>query len=405
LKKFLISSAVAAAFSAAAWSANIVAAKVNHSLDNIDAHSPLWSEAKFVDVELYPQTTVKMNDKKANELNKANRAKIAKVKALYNEETVAFLIIWKDETLSIQKGYKTTSFGDGFAVQFPVDYSNPKKLPYIGMGSEGREVVIHLQKAAPRIYEPNGNGNVALQVNRKNTNYFNEDLVKFDEAVAKAAVVDYERSFVSAGFRSMTEIKDKSVHDHLNMIYNLKKKLWIGTISRDIKDEYVDLDKIGAFPVAFAVWDGDKMNRDGLKLLSSWQSVTLSGEETKEGKALVDEVNREPQGDIAKGRSSFETNCAACHIAGDIQMSVPFMAPELTNIGGYSTTAYLEESIVDPNAVVVPGYNRNAHKNYPWYNLENGKRVSTMPSFSWMSKEELADLVTFLKSLKSEVEK
>jgi complex iron-sulfur molybdoenzyme family reductase subunit gamma len=79
------------------------------------------------------------------------------------------------------------------------------------------------------------------------------------------------------------------------------------------------------------------------------------------------------------------------------------MAPELTNIGGYSTVAYLRESILKPSAVVVPGFNRNAHPNFPWYNLENGKRVSAMPDFSWMDEKSVNDMVAYFMTLKAEV--
>jgi cytochrome c2 len=397
MKKLLLSGAVAGLLASSLWSANIEAKKTEHSLTDISVMSPLWKDAKVVEVNLYPQTTVKMNDKKANELNADNGSKIAKVQALYNEKEIAFLIRWKDETLSIQKGYRSDAYGDGFAVQFAKDFSNPEKLPYIGMGSEGREVFVHLQKATPNTFEPNGKGNVELQVGRKNTPYFEEELKKFDEAVKAEGVVDYERNFVAGGFRSMTQVRE-GVESNMDMIYNMKRDCWKGSLSRKLKDEYLDLNA-PAIPVAFAVWDGGKNNRDGLKLLSGWNSVTLSAG----GEKLVSALNDEVAGDVANGKAQFEANCAACHLTKDIQMSVPFMAPDLSNIGGYASTGYLKESIVDPSAVVVPGYNRNAHKNTPWYNVdENGNRVSTMPSFSWMDEKSQTDLIAYLKTLKAE---
>jgi complex iron-sulfur molybdoenzyme family reductase subunit gamma len=398
MKKLLLSGVVAGLTASSLFGANIVATKVHHSLENVSAMSPLWKEARATEVTLYPQTTVKMNDKKANEMNANNIGKIAKVTAIYNDEEIAFLIKWKDGSLSIQKGYRSDSFGDGFAVQFAKDFSNPEKLPYIGMGSEGREVVVHLQKATPNIAEPNGNGNVELQTSFHQTNYFQNELENFKSAQKSVEVVDYERTFVSAGFRSMTEIKDNSVNSNMNMIYNFNKNLWIGTLNRKLKDEYLNLDA-PAIPVAFAVWDGGKNNRDGLKLLSGWNSVTLKAEGSEK---LVSALNDEVKGDVANGKAQYEMNCAACHLTKDIQMTAPFMAPELSNIGGYSSTGYITESIKDPSAVVVPGYNRNAHKNTPWYNVVNGKRVSTMPSFSWLDEKSLTDIVAYLKTLKTE---
>ena len=398
MKKIVISSVVAGLLASSLSSANIVAVKVHHSLENISAMSPLWKEAKAVNVGLFPQTTVKMNDKKANEMNAENSGKTAKVTALYNDSEVAFLVRWKDNSLSIQKGYKTNSYGDGFAVQFAKDFSNPAELPYIGMGSEGREVLVHLQKATPNISEPNGHGNVELQTSFHQTNYFGAELEKFKTAQKEAEVTDYERTFVSAGFRSMTEIKDGSVNSDMNMLYNIKRGCWKGTLNRELSDEYLKLDS--AFPVAFAVWDGGKNNRDGLKLLSGWNSVSFAGKDG--GEALVSELNSDVAGDVVNGKAQYEMNCAACHLTKDIQMTIPFMAPELSNIGGYGSTAYIKESIVNPNAVIVPGYNRNAHKNTPWYNVVDGKRVSTMPSFSWLDEKSLTDIVAYVKTLKTE---
>jgi len=281
-------------------------------------------------------------------------------------------------------------------VQLPVNYKDPKKLPYIGMGSEGRPVVIHLQKAVQSIYEPNGNGNVGDQQNILSKNKFGKDIKAYNEKVAKLAVKDYQRSFISEGFRSMTEIKDGSEKFSADMHYG--NKAWKGTVIRPLKDAYLNLK--GGFPVAFAAWDGSKLNRDGLKLLSSWIPVKLVGQSG--GNNLVSALAALVKGDAENGKNLVMQNgCMGCHyIPG---MSEPgYMAPGLANIGGYSTAAYLRESMVDPNAVVVPGYNRNAHPNTPWYNEIDGKRQSTMPPYP-LDDKSLDDMVAYLKTLKAEV--
>ncbi len=376
----------------------IVAKKVAASLDNIKCDSSIWEKAKAAEVVLYPQTTITLNDKKANEINKNDKAKKAKVKALYNGKRIAFLIEWPDGTKNIQKGYKSNVYADGFAVQF-TNISDAKKLPYIGMGSKGREVVIHLQKAVEKFYEPNGNKDVSMQVNRDNTPYFGKYLKKFDEKVEKLANRDYEKVFVSEGFRSMTEIKGEKIKAKAGMKY--ENGGWKGLVSRSMKDEYLDLNK-PAIAVAFAVWDGEKLNRDGIKLLSSWEPVVLS----KGGEKFASEVLEKVKGDIKNGEKLTKDNCSSCHRYGKENSAPAFMAPNLSNIGGYSTAAYLRESILDPSAVVVPGYNRNAHKNFAWYTLDDkGNRVSTMPPFSHLDKKSQDDIIAFLQTLKAEVEK
>lgn len=381
---------------------SITAVKVDDSIDlsKVAADAKVWSKAKRATVVLYPQTTIKMNDKNANELNAKNSAKEAKVFAIYNKKDVAFKIEWKDKTENKSDvKSSSTDYADGFAVQMPTAFSDPKKLPYIGMGSNGRPVLVHLQKAVSSHYEPNGNKNVALQVNRDNTNAFEKDLAVFDKNVSDAAIVDYQRAYISEGFRSMTQIRDNDIAFDMDMSYNIDT--WSATMSKSLKDGYLDLTKAGAFPVAIAVWDGAKLGRDGIKNLSTWVAVDFAGKKGNE--ALVEELTKKPEGDVVAGKASVDAMCASCHSYGDKVAAMPTMAPNLSNIGGYSTQAYLAESIKEPSAVVVPGYNRNAHKNTAWYTVDaNGNRTSTMPPMMSDDKQ-IADAVAYLSTLKAEV--
>lgn len=397
----LISAAVTSVLLAgAAMAQDAIVAKKVGDVTNVTPTSKVWGSVKGTEVDLYPQTTIRLNDAKANAANAHAKAKAATAKAIYDGKNIAFLLIWPDGTRTVQSGYRSDSYADGFAVQLPENYSDPKKLPYIGMGSTGRPVVIHLQKAVQPIWEPNGNGDVGMQQNKLSKPIFTKkEIEKYHAAQRKLAVADYQRAFVSEGFRSMTEIKDGSEKFNADMKYSHKK--WQGTVVRPLKDAYLNLNN-GAFPVAFAVWDGAQMQRDGLKRLSQWVPVKLEGQ--KGGDALVNELTSAPKGDAANGKNLVMQNgCMGCHyIPG---MSQPgYMAPGLANIGGYSTKAYLRESMVDPSAVVVPGYNRNAHPNTPWYNVVDGKRVSTMPPFP-LDDKSLDDMVAYLKTLKAEVQK
>ena len=402
----LIAAGMAAA-SLMAADAAITAVKVDTDISKVSYNSAIWKEAKFSEIVLYPQTTIKFNDKKANEVNAANKGIKAEVSAVYNSKNIAFMIKWPDATMNIQaydpskprSSFKTDQYSDGFAVQFASDPSDAAKLPYIGMGSPGRPVVVHLQKAVKGFYEPNGYGDVATQVNRNQTNLFSEDLKNFDNKVKMVGSNDYERSFVSEGFRSMTEIKDNSNNSYSRLSY--KNSRWTGTISRPIADGYTNLN-VGAIPVAFAVWDGEKMGRDGLKNLSQWLSVKLEG--NTGGENIITALAEKSPGDAAAGKEAVATNgCSGCHQI-EASDAPNFMGPALSNIGGYSTAAYLVESLKNPTAVVVPGYNRNAHSNYMWYTEEDGKRVSAMTDYSWLDEKSMNDIVAYLQSLKAEVE-
>lgn len=349
---------------------------------------------------LYPQTAIYMNDKKANSLpeNVNPKAKKAEVAALYDGKNIALMVKWADGTKDVQSTASTTSYSDGFAVQFEGISKTPQLLPYIGMGSTGRPVVVHLQKAMEKVYEPNGNKDVSTQINHQQTGVFGQELADYDAKVASLAKTDYERVFVAEGYRSLTEIKDGSVKSNAAMVYSPNG--WTGTLSRPLVDEYVNMNATVA--VAIAVWDGSKMNRNGIKNLSGWIAINLEGK--KPNNAMLAELSTETKGDAAKGKEATAANgCNGCH---QIESTDPtsFLAPSLKYVGGYSSVAYLRESIMKPSAVVVPGYNRNAHSNTPWYTIEKGKRVSAMTDYSHLDKKTVEDIVTYLKSLKAEVE-
>jgi complex iron-sulfur molybdoenzyme family reductase subunit gamma len=390
------------AVAAAMANPNITAVKVpdGTALEGINSTDKVWDQAKPAEIVLYPQTTIRLNDKKANERNADSKAKIAKVSALYNDNVVAFKISWADDTQSVQSGTMTDEYPDGFAVQFAMRFDDPKKLPYIGMGSDGRPVLIYLQKSVKAHYEPNGNREIGTQLNRHQVNAFGKELEVFDKNVSDIAVYDYQRVFISEGFRSLTELKERIDTFSMEMIY--ADAGWTGMMSRPLKDEGADFSDAGAIPVAFAVWDGAKLGRDGLKHLSSWVAVDFEGKTGNED--LVKELTAETTGNAEAGKANVEAMCAKCHTLNAEKVAAPYIAPDLSNIGGYSTAAYLDESIKDPSAVIVPGYNRNAHKNFAWYNVDDkGIRTSAMPPM--MTDEAVInDAVAYLKTLKAEVE-
>ncbi len=375
----------------------IVAVKVNEKLAGITPDSKVWNIAYPSMNKAYPQTTIRFNDKKVGELNGASLAQDIQVRALYNDSEIAFKIRWADATESMLD-FESDSYGDGFAVQFPREYADVTKLPYIGMGSEGREVVVHLSKYSKPLYEPDGKGDVAHQVALQNRPYFDDEATKFSQDVAKLGE-SYDRSFIAKGFRSTTEIQDSDFKSSMN--YDKTNKIWTVTLTRSLKDGYLDLTKGGGFPIAIALWDGDKANRDGSKKLTSWLPVrfpTINGSQE-----LAEEILSKEAGDVAKGKQVAMENCAACHRFQEADFAPEYMAPTLSNIGGYATRAYIKESIIDPNAVIVPGYNRRAHSAYAWYNLdENNQRVSTMPPYNWLDENSINDLVAFLQTLKEE---
>lgn len=341
------------------FAANVVnAVKVPGNLNGIGVNSKAWLSAMYYDVYLYPQTTVDFHDELSSDLSVEFSAKKAKIKVLYNDKNIAYLLEWDDNTHSVQDEYEVNSFGDGFAVQIPTHIENADKLPYIGMGNDGREVLVYLKK-------------------------------EVDCAI-------YEKAFVSKGFDSIIETKEQ---DDFTMDLSYVDGKYKGVLVRPIKDEYTNIGNDVSVS-AFAIWDGSRGDMGGFEKLTSWIPIKLDGKDSK----FLRAIDSFGGGDVVNGKQLTAENCATCHRYADVNEAPKSMAPNMTNIGGYSTSEYLLESIITPNAVVVPQYSKGVHLDFQWYSVDDsGVKTSTMPSFEWMDDKSKKDIVTYLKTLKSEI--
>lgn len=360
--------------------------------DKLDA-----SKIKLESVMLYPQTTIGNNDKEATEKMKGLKALEAKAGVAVNDKEMMVVVKWKDATNSKQSLKSTKLFGDAVAIQFPTTCMEADKLPYIGMGSEGRTVSVLLQKNVEAVYPTSENTDFTNQQVRQNLNMFGEELAKKEAAQRALASAKYNKVFVAEGFRSMTEVKDAKGYE-MSMSY--KGGEWTAVFKKPLNDDYSKT--CDATPMAIAIWDGAKDGRNGNKWLSGWTPINVTG--SAKAKADIAKITEKSKGNVANGKKLAGENCVACHTMGDMKAPMANMAPELSNIGGYATAAYLRESIIAPSAAVVPGYNKNAHPNTPWYNLDDkNARVSTMPAFDYLKPNEIEDLVAFLQTLKAGV--
>ncbi len=348
-----------------------------------DPNAKIWEKAKGTEITLYPQVSVRLNDKKANSLIPKKEAIKATVKAAYNGKNIAVYIRWKDDTPSLQPTLTTNQFADGVSIEFPNKFGRGITLPYVGMGDENHPVTVYLQK------------NVAGR--------------------------DYQKVFISKGFGSLTEIKENGVN--IVMKYDSKNKEWYAVFKRPLKTENSNL-KAGLVPVAFAVWDGNKYERDGNKSLSRWKFIKLG--KYKLDKKYLAYVSwggpyadwKEKGKDIGNpenGKKLFQQNgCIGCHRAGEFQTAPVGMAPDLSDIGGIANAVYLKESIIAPNDVIIRNLNINRHymktnpdrfKAYPnnsmyeWYIKTDGKKQSKMPTFAHLKPQDINDIVAYLKTL------
>ena len=288
-----------------------------------DPRSPSWLKQAPVSVPLYPQASVPP-------ATKAGKGSV-KVRAQRGAATLALHLEWADRKPARERGIG--AFADAAAVQWPQGLDG--KLPYIGMGHRGAPVALWSWRA------------------------------------------DGTAELLSAeGFGTLTAQPDGGVQARGEW----KNGVWRVVLSR------VAAEMPEALPLAFAVWNGEGAERDGLKRLSAWQTLRIGGTGEK-----VSPRSTATPGNVARGKRLMQAKgCAACH-AYPGNPAKPAIGPDIAYAGGLHAPAYLEESIREPSKVVVPCKGCFAE--------QDGRRVSVMPPFEG-SDSERDDILAFLKSLR-----
>lgn len=285
-----------------------------------DPHSPAWLVQPAVAVPLYPQASVPP-------ATKASRAAV-KVRAQRGAATLALHLEWADRKPATERGIG--AFADAAAVQWP---QRPEaELPYIGMGHRGAPVSLWFWRA---------DGTAEL--------------------------------LAAEGFGTLTVQPDGGVQARGEW----KNGVWRVVLSRAAAPSQESLS------VAFAIWNGEGAERDGLKRLSAWQTLRPDGKVSLRSTAT--------SGNAALGKRLMrEKGCAVCHnYPGN--PARPAIGPDLSYAGGLHAPAYLAESLREPSKVVVPCRGCFAE--------QDGRRVSVMPPFEG-SDTEREDILAFLKSLR-----
>lgn len=330
-----------------------------------------WNNVPEIKLSLFPQSTVLLNDKTVNIALKMAVIREVSVKAIYNSTKLYVRLEWEDKTFNVVTEKETASFGDSIAIEIPKDFT--ERLPYVGMGDERKNVYIYMQRAR-------------------------EPITMLNE-------------YVGAGFGSLTQTP-KNIST-MQMNYLKSEKKWQALFSLPLQQRNM---KQNLLPLAIAVWDGEGLERGGNKYLSAWCFLEMDRfDKNKKFKEQVTFAYTQ-QVDLEKGKTIFNSVCMSCHKNGDQGQANEGIAPNLKFIGAISTQAYLRDSLLDPNQVVVRHLNINRHYNkaenpdkyraypandiYRWYFVdEKGVRISKMPSFKSMDEKDIQNVVAYLKTL------
>lgn len=307
----------------------------------LDPDDTIWREAAVKEISLYPQKSVRPDSQQTD-------IQRVRIQALHNEEELALRLEWADKTPAEKRDIG--QFVDGVAIQWPVNYGTGLSLPYVGMGHKDNPVALWFWRS---------DGNT--------------------------------ETLAAEGFGTLTSQSSDGVQARGEW----KDGTWRVVFKRAMKAEgehHVSLssDDQGLVPLALAVWNGEKGQRNGRKQLSAWRVLYLEDGEVDSAYlqqlAGLDSV----QGNVETGKNLMTgKGCIACHAFPDNPVQ-PSTGPGLRYAGGIHHADYLLESLTEPSKVILPGKG--------FYTVQNGQRVSLMPPFQG-SEQEQADIIAYLKTL------
>lgn len=224
-----------------------------------DPFDPAWKQARAVDIPMDPLW------------QRPESFSHVTLRALYNEEEIAFLLEWRDARPDV--GFnKTEEFRDAAAIQFALP--SPQQLTFVGMGHQQGLVNIWHWKSD---WQPQLAQGPAYP-NAHNDFYpFGEGFLAGREAgnaFSAAGHTTPVENLVALGFGTLTPHTEQLVQGQ--GIWSDSR--WHVVFRRALqvagKNNVVFAPR-QTIPFALAYWDGAQGDRDGQKMVSTWYRLKL----------------------------------------------------------------------------------------------------------------------------------
>lgn len=230
-----------------------------------------------------------------------------KIKSMYNNEDIAFLIEWDDMT-----NEQSEVYSDAVALQFPTKIPEGLKKPYFAMGESGKSVVLWhwrayeeslhaAEKEAGDDSETATDGGSVVAGEQEETGHAEEVEETAEEVVEEAEVVEAQTQEESAEektteapedkFKDFMTIREMNAKGFKNLSVQPSNSQdskgkgywengkWKVMITRPLVtgDKKIDIQfETGKLiPYALAVWDGSNKEIGGQKSITSWYYLTL----------------------------------------------------------------------------------------------------------------------------------
>jgi len=215
-------------------------------------------------------------------------ANSVKIKSMYNNEDIAFLIEWDDMT-----NEQSEVYSDAVALQFPTKIPEGLKKPYFAMGESGKSVVLwhwrayeeslHVVKErADKDSETATDGGSVVAEEQEKTGHAEAQEESTEEKTIEASKEKFKdfttiREMNAKGFQNLA-VQPSNSQDSKGKGYWGNGK-WKVMITRPLVtgDKKIDIQfETGKLiPYALALWDGSNKEIGGQKSITSWYYLTL----------------------------------------------------------------------------------------------------------------------------------
>jgi mono/diheme cytochrome c family protein len=334
------------------------ATRVLGDLSSVRADSKAWVSAERVRVPFYLDVTTSFSIPPAR--------RMVEVDALHDGTYLALRFTWHDATKEAKNSIIGVR-GDGFGVAFPQHMARP--LPHPKVGSRERplnleQLLLVKEHGLPQAF------------------WYDRALLAFHLTSPPLKTGKARTSVAHEGPLFQKNLEETPTVLELTRT----EETWQSVVIWPITHE------IGIMPVS--AWIEEGAREMAGSYLSGWLGVRVSDKSSSKAQEAPFEATL--NGNITQGKALAIQHCSRCHWMGDIQFARAFEAPRLDTIGAIGTVEYLKESLKAPHAVVVPSPPEKA-----WYRVDGvGLPESNMPFFEWLEKEQVENILAYLKSLK-----
>jgi hypothetical protein len=207
----------------------------------------------------------------------------ATARALHDGSRVYVRLEWGDDVADTSTADQT-SFSDAAAVQFPV--SEGEQVPPFCMGDPDAPVNIWQWKAS---WQQEGDEDAASPDQYADLYPFEDEEVFYPPRAAGNIPARVDRvtpvdNLLAGSFGTLTPAEDQMVQGRGEW----DDGRWRVVFARDlaVDGDYTQFEVGGRTNVAFAVWDGDQGERDGMKSVSQFLTLEVSPDEAPAGAGI-----------------------------------------------------------------------------------------------------------------------